>query len=344
MSDFITKKCIDLQTIGGGGGSSFSNYKEDGSLISRIEAWADDNRMRGIKVYYSNTEAGYTEGDVGYMFGKAGGKKFEYTFQPGETLLSLSIWNTKWKDKTFVGAFKFTTSLGNTFNPREKTSSHKEYVLNYGYGALVGVAGRCGDALDNLGFYLIKKAKKVLLSDVSYDTSSLPTPIANNLVDMPYLNNSSVEQTYEYSYSYTAFRESSWTVSSIYEQSYSVTLSAEVPVLEATVGAEASASWTFTQENSTTETYSETQQITATYPVTVPPYTSVSLDLTYFSGKCSMFYSGKVALTLDNNEKFSYLATGNYAGGNTTQITATLTATPIDKSGEATGKSDVTVA
>lgn len=344
MSDFLSKKCIDLQTVGGGGGSSFSNYKEDGSLISRLEVWADDNRMRGIKVYYSNSAAGYSSGDAGTMFGKTGGSKFEYIFQPGEIITSLSIWNTKWKDKTYVGAFKFTTSLGNTFYPKEKTSSHKEYVLNYGYGALVGIAGRCGNALDSLGFYLIKKSKKATLSNVVYDEASLPEPTTNTLVNMPYLNNTAVEQTYEYSYSYTQFRESSWTVSSIYEQSYSIGLSAEIPVVDAVVGVEASATWTFTKETSNTQTISEQQQITATYPVTVPAYTSVTLDLTYFSGKCDIGYSGNVALVLDNNETFSYVAAGTYAGGNTTQITATLTSTPVNNSGEATGKSKTSVA
>jgi hypothetical protein len=343
MSDFLATKCIDLQTIGGGGGGSFSSYKEDGSLISRIEAWADDNRMRGIKVYYSNSKDGYSYNDQGFMFGKTGGTKYEYTFTPGEIITSLSIWNTKWDGHTFVGAFKFTTSLGKTFYPKEKTSSHKEYVMKYGYGAMVGIAGRSGNALDSLGFYFIKEAKKVRLSDVVYDESSLPTPIANNIVNMPYTNNSDVEQTYEYQYSYTAYREKSWMMSSGFEESYSLTISAEVPVLEATVGAEASASWTYTQETSNTSTYSYSQEVATTYPVVVPPHTQVDLDMTYFSGKCDISYYGKVTLTLDNNQTFYYYTTGTYAGGNTTQVTSTLTSTPVNANGKTYGQSDVSV-
>ncbi|OOV27634.1 hypothetical protein BXU11_09225 [Flavobacterium sp. LM5] len=41
MEDFTKTKCIDLQLVGGDGGGVFDNFKEDGSLISRIDTWAD---------------------------------------------------------------------------------------------------------------------------------------------------------------------------------------------------------------------------------------------------------------------------------------------------------------
>jgi hypothetical protein len=339
MSDFTTTKCITLQKVGGDGGTQFSDYKEDGSLISRIETWADDDRMRGIKIYYSNSRDGYKDSDEGFMFGQQAGAQYgNFIFQPGELVQTLSIWNTVVNDNFFVGAFKIVTSLGNTFYPKENSSSHKGYVLEVGYGALVGVAGRSGDALDELGFYLIKDARAVVLSEVVYATENLPEPTANDLTNITYNNNTSETQNYEYSYSYTEYKSYSWETNSRFEESYSVTISAEVPEIE--LGAEATASWVYTYETMESAEYSQTKEVTASYPVTVPPYTAVTLEMSYYSGNCKLTYTGLVELTLDEgNETFSYYTFGEYDGGNTTDIVVTVTETPVDAEGEAVGES-----
>ncbi|WP_139363481.1 jacalin-like lectin [Flavobacterium sp. LM5] len=300
---------------------------------------ANDNRMRGIKIYYANSRNGYSDSDESFMFGQqAGGQQGSFIFQPGELIKSLSIWNTKWDGNTFVGAFKMVTSLGNVFYPKEKTSSHKEYVLNVGYGAVVGVAGRSGNALDKLGFYLIKDARALELSDVIYEKKELPEPNNVDLTNITYNNDTSEPQEYEYSYSYTEYDSYSWESNSGFEQSYSVSISAEVPELE--VGAEATASWVYSYETMESTEKSTTKEVNSVYPVIVPPYTSVSLEMSYYSGHCKLSYTGLVEITLvGGNETFSYYTYGEYAGGNTTDIIVTVIETPIDAEGDAVGES-----
>lgn len=328
MSDFTAKKCIPLQEVGGNGGGAFESYKEDGSLISKIEAWADDNRMRGIKIYYANSREGYNESNESFMFGKAGGSHFEFTFQPGELITELSIWNTKWKDHTYVGAFRIETSLGNVFYPKERTSSHKEFKLEVGYGAAVGIAGKAGNALDKLGFYLIKDARKLQFTDVIYSEQYLPQPTEVEITEITYTNNSSVDQHYEYSYSYTEYDAYSWEINSGFSESYSLTITAEVPELG--LGAEGSAEWTKSIETVHASESSTSKTITSTYPVEVPANSTVSVDINYFTGKCQTVYTGLVTLTLEGGtETFAYYTAGEYQGGNSTDIQVTVTETSL---------------
>lgn len=328
MSDFTEKKCVPLQEVGGNGGGRFESYKEDGSMISKIEAWADDNRMRGIKIYYANSREGYNANNESFMAGKAAGTRYEFTFQPGELISQLSIWNTKWNGNTFVGAFKIVTSLGNIFYPKERTSSHKEYKLEVGYGAAVGIAGKSGNALDKLGFYLIKDARKLNFTEVVYSEQYLPTPTEVEITEITYTNNTSVDQHYEYSYSYTEYDAYSWQINSGFSETYSLTITAEVP--ELSLGAEGSAEWTHSKETVHASESSSSKTISSTYPVDVPAHTTVSVDINYFTGKCQTVYTGLVTLTLEGgNETFAYYTAGEYTGGNSTDIQVTVTETSL---------------
>jgi len=344
MSDFLAKKCINFQTVGGEGGSSFSSYKEDGSLVSRMEVWTDENRMRGIKVYFSNTKEGYSFKDKGFMYGKEVGTKFEYNFAPGETITNFSIYNTKFEGKFYVCSFKFTTSLGKMFYPKSFNSVYKEYPMEFGFGAFVGIGGRFSEAIDSLGFYFIKEAKKFKLSNVVYDKTKFSAPVVKKIVNMPFTNNSETNQSYDYKYSYSPYHEKIWSISSGFRKNYSLTINAEVPVVEAFADAnKASASWKFTQETINNFSYSYAQQVSRNYPVFVAPHTQVNLDMTYYTGDCEFPYYGYVTLTFDNNETFSFYATGTFKGGNSSQVVSTMTSTPVSASGKPYGQSEVNV-
>ncbi len=336
MSDFTTTHCVALQTVGGSGGSTFNSFKEDGTLIYKIEAWADDNRMRGIKIYYSAS-------DTGTLFGKEGGTKFSFTFNEGELIAKLSIWNTKWNDHTYVGAFKFTTSLGREFYPKEKTSSHKEYILNVGYGALIGVSGKGGNALDSLGFYLIKPADSLKMSDVVYATSTLSTPEIMDQTNITYNNNTSQAQSYEYDYSYTNSQNYAWETTSGFQDTYSISITASVPELG--LDESASAEWTYSTETTTSSEFTSSQEVNDSYPVNVAPYTSVTLEMTNYVGKCNSSYTALVSLVLEGSSEveplnFNYHTKGTYAGANTTDVVVTVTETPVNSDGLVVGKTN----
>ncbi len=92
--------CVAQQSQGGTGGSDFSSFRapvssaiNDGSIadvaytVSKIECWVADHRMVGIKVWYSNTTAGWTEtdtADLADFFGAIGGAYKAFQFDLGE--------------------------------------------------------------------------------------------------------------------------------------------------------------------------------------------------------------------------------------------------------------------
>ena len=343
MSNFLSKKCVPFKTFGGNGGDSFSHYKDDGSMISRVEAYFDDFYMKGIKVYYSNSKYGYSKNDMGYLYGKEEGQKFEYTFAPGETFMDFSIYSVEYKGKYYVGGFKFSTSKGNTFYPKSAVAFYRESKMDVGFGAAVGFGGHYdSDAVYNFGFYFIRQAKKIRLYDVAYDKVKFSKPVKNSIVSVPYMNKTDEEEMHEYQYSYNSFVESLWKPNSYFDYSYSLTVSADVPYLTAYNDKESPyASWTYHRETSNSSAYSSSHKISDKYSFVVPPYTKMNFEMIYFSGHFEVPFYGRVSLTLDNNEMFDYFVSGNYVGGNTTHALVAMTSTPIDSNGTPIGDSEV---
>ena len=91
---------------------------------------------------------------MNHVFGKPSGPYKEYKFTPGELITSMSLWGNG--AGTRLGAIKFRTDKGGDFFAKMTSWGLKqEYPIDVS-GACVGVIGRSGDDIDNMGFIFVK--------------------------------------------------------------------------------------------------------------------------------------------------------------------------------------------
>lgn len=252
MSTFPQDYCVVPQSNGGSGGSSFSFYVNGGKAetklpddtivqsyytISKISTWVSDHRMQGIQIWLSNSSTGYSDSNPSHFYGKTGGTLRSYVFQPGELITALSIYNTKYNDKHYCGGLYFKTSLGGIYS---NISGGSAESMNVGAGLCVGIFGKSGDVVDNLGFWMVSNPYAIALTNVSY-VDSPQAPQKNIILQQSHKNAGSDPSTYTFQESYTSETQESWTIVSTSQASVSlsVEVSAEVYSVTTTVGADA---------------------------------------------------------------------------------------------------------
>ena len=156
-----------LEVIGGQGGSSFTfTGRDNGATLKKIGVAVGGWQIKAVR-------AELTDGRV-KTFGESVTFK-EFTFEPGERFTKLSLWGND--DGSRLGGIRFSTSSGREFFEQMTGSVLKtEYPINVGSGVCLGLEGRSGSDIDNMGFVFINAIKSSVLTDMTYPSLAMYTP------------------------------------------------------------------------------------------------------------------------------------------------------------------------
>ena len=320
-TNYFTTKYI----VGGSGGVFRTinfNGERIGEVVRSLKVWVDKRTIRSIQVEITNGRR-YTYGH------KKGDESEKFYFEPGELLRSLEIWgNGKCGLAGRVAGLRFRTNKGRKFEVHSSGQRNGPYRPPIGSGILVGVQLRAGDDLDALGFLILRRVEKAILSNIRYPslhTLALRTkPIR---IDTVTYNNkhSSITSHYTLSGSKAITEKESWSTTKSLEKE----VSAEFEVRGSALFIEKSAkfgvrvkvglSGTRSRETTTTTTRSYNFQID------VPPRKTVEATATVFEGVINIPYTGTMKYFLETGKTFQYNVRGTYKGVAVSQIVVTKT-------------------
>lgn len=305
-----------LHLIGGQGGNYFSFTGESsGATLKKMWVWVGGWQVKAIKVWLTDGQS--------QQFGNSDGKFYEFEFQDGEQISSLSLWGNG--AGTRLGAIKFKTTRSREFFPYMTDWGLKtEYPIDVGSGICLGLIGRAGSDIDCLGFVFINTVKSTVLTNVNYPTlhQVVPQIATEEIKSLSYTNNSEVLQSYSVETSKTITKKSSWSMSNKLEASLSIEVSASIPEI-----AEVKTGFSFTVgvESSYGLENTEEKKETFTFPVHVPPKRTVVVDVTIGRATVDLPYTGTVEITCYNQSVLRFNTKGTYKGVTYTDAKTTVT-------------------
>lgn len=328
MAQFPQDYCVPEQTNGGGGGGFFSFFVAGGAssttltdgtavqsyfMISKITTWVAAHRMVGIQIWLSNSPNGYSDSDSTHLFGATGGASKTFTFQPGERLATLKVFKSKYNDKTYCGGVEFTTTLGATYS-NTNPSGGSSVTMNVGYGACVGIYGHSGEAIDNLGFWMIQMPNLIRLSNVTLKDAP-PAPGKNLLDSRSFTNNTASAEMIGYTHTYSVSTTESWTLTTSKEETNSVTVGVSAEVYFVSASTETTYSWTTAKEETNGLSYSVTNEYSVNINFELAPGATTTVTVFNYTGKyVALDYNSYATLTLPGNLSFAYCLSGNSTG------------------------------
>ncbi|XP_065134520.1 aerolysin-like protein [Paramisgurnus dabryanus] len=299
-----------LHLIGGNGGHEFSLTGEsNGASLERIWVWVGGSQVKAVRAWLTD---GSEE-----TFGKPEGSYEEYVFQSGELITSMSLWGNG--AGTRLGAIKFETNYGGKFFVKMSSWGLKtEYPMNVGSGFCLGIVGRCGWDIDQMGFLFLDKIQSVVLTNVKYPTLSQMTPYValEEIKSSTYKNETSVSQEQTIVSSKKITKSSSWSTKESITKAFSMQVKAGVPGI-----VEVSAGFSFTvgTENTYSREQKDERTQTESFKIDVPPK---KVDVHITIGRCSFDvpYTGTIKVTTDDGEVFKYETRGQFEGVTYTKI------------------------
>ncbi|XP_034055796.1 aerolysin-like protein [Gymnodraco acuticeps] len=305
-----------LHQIGGNGGRSFSlTGEKTGATLKQLNVWVGDSQVKGVQVYL-------TDGSHD-LLGERSGSSEEYTFQPGECFTSLSLWGNG--EGSRLGAIKFKTNRSGEFFAKMTSWGLKtEYPIDIGSGICFGVAGRCGGAIDCMGFIFLNAVKRTVLMDVNYPTMSqvVPQVTVEEIKSITYDNNTTADQVNQIESSKKITKKSSWTVTKRMEATFSIEVSAGIPeVAEVTTGF----SFTAGTESSYSLENTDERTETVSFTINVPAGKKVKADITIGRATIDLPYTGTVKMTCNNGSVLQYATSGVYKGLTYTEVKQIVT-------------------
>ena len=305
--------------IGGRGGKPTRKAYTDGRTLKKIEAWAGGWQLRGVRFHWSN---GHQD-----TIGKPHGRHSSFTFQTGERLKSLSLWGNG--AGTRCGAFRMRTNKNREyFTKMTRWGLKTEYRANVGSGIIVGFLANHAYDVDALCFYLLRPIKRAVLKNVNYPNLKLNhvglQPWVLESVD--YRNAGSIPQTFEFTGSREVTTSWSWSKSSSLELAFTATVEAGIPKV-ASVKTETTWKVGITASYKRSETI--TTKKTCGSSITVSPRKHLTITGTIYYGPISTKYTGRMYVTLDNGQHFSYSVSGQYNGVTSTRVMTTAKETNL---------------
>ena len=305
---------VTYEQVGYGGGDAFSYYGgEDGSMLKRIGVYYQNKGYRGIKIWRTNGDS--------ESYGTPKGTYREYTFENGEVMTKLSLWYGK-KKKWFCG-IKFETNTGGSFDALCKKEKKQEFPIDIGSGIPVGLQGRSGSSIDALGFVFVKKLASSKMSNVDYPDIGITDANVHvqSLKQVTYTNTLDTEQTFTFTDTVTKTTSEKWEISNTLTNSFELTVSATVPILEV---ATLTVTETYKLETSSTHTHSSEEKTETieewTYPVTVPAQSAVEVELEIGRADISLSYTATVTMTTVDGSELTFDISGDYEGVTYTNI------------------------
>ncbi|XP_055038827.2 aerolysin-like protein [Misgurnus anguillicaudatus] len=291
-----------LGLIGGNGGHRFSfTGKSNGASLQRIWVWVGGSQVNAVRAWLTDERE--------ETFGRPDGSYQEYVFQPGELITFLSLWGNG--IGTRLGAIKFETNRGGRFFAKMTSwPLQTEYPMNVGSGFCLGLVGRCGREIDNIGFLFLNKIQSVV-------SQMKPHVVQEEMISSNYKNQSSVSQEQTSESSKTITKTSSWSTKLSIALAFSMEVKAGIPeVAEVTTGFSftVGTEFTYSREQKDERTQKET------FKIDVPPMKKVEVHITI--GRCSIDlpYTGTMTITTEDGVVLNYETRGQFKGVTYTEI------------------------
>ncbi|CAL8296236.1 unnamed protein product [Boreogadus saida] len=291
-----------LKLIGGQGGRSFSfTGRDNGATLKKIGVAVGGRQIKAVR-------AELTDGRV-QTFGK-GDSFSEFTFGIGERITRLSLWGNG--AGTRLGGIRFWTSSGRQFfKYMSDWGLQTEYSIDVGSGVCLGLEGRAGSDIDNMGFLFINAIKSSELTDLHYPTLAVYTPQIKKeyIKSLIYQNDTTADQEHKLTYSRSVTKSTTWSTTTKIESTVSLSVTAGFPGLaevsggfSVTFGAQKTSSMT------TEETIIESDEVN----VTVPAGKAVRVVVSVGRAVIDLPYSATVKIRCLNGSELRFHTTGRY--------------------------------
>ena len=312
--------------VGGTGGDPFTfNCSEsdvaEGRFIRSLTFWSDcgSKRMRGCKIVLndkSNNEFSKLMGE------KEGNQSDTFLFGDGERLASVSLWSVKNDPYTpRLSGVKWTTSENRTFFFGHRDGT--EYNPEVGSGLLIGIFGRHGADIDNLGFAILRKINKARLIRLEYTDLSTTHVFSKpmSIKTIQYNNsNGMVDQEFTFEGEMQVETTSTWSVTSSLTMglSYTVETDALIVSTSATASVELGVSQTYehAEKKTTTESFS--------FPLKVPAKTNIRATAVLYEANIDVPFTAKMVFHLDTGKEIEVDMDGTYKGLDSDQVVVTI--------------------
>lgn len=311
--------------VGGNGGAGFQIHRND-TTVESIVVWlgGHGNGFHAMKIGLFNG----VERLFGLIpHGKSNSPTASFKFKPGEFLVgTLTISDNG--HGTRVGYLYFKTSLGRTF---EVGTLRRPYYFATQNSFLTGFHGSYGHEIDNLGVIMLAPVKSSKLFDVNYESTN---ELNQLLQPKSYLglfcNLGSAPQSNQVSFKKTLGVKHEWEYESEFEQKYSVTIEAKVPIIkngkekEDQLEIEGSFKPEIAFETTTTtSTKIETlTQNTFSFPLIIPGNSFVKAEFFWYEVPINLTFTGTMQYSLLSGKTLSYNIRGKYSGLITSGIDA----------------------
>ncbi|XP_061433959.1 aerolysin-like protein isoform X2 [Lethenteron reissneri] len=302
-----------LKMIGGQGGNEFSfNWQENVATLQKLSVSVGGCQVRGVEVWLTDRRR--------KTFGTVNSSAEGFEFKSGEFITSLSLWGNG--DGTHLGAIKFRTSHSREFFAKIMDLELKnEYKIDVGSGICLGVQGRAGSDIDSMGFLFINAIKSSVIHEMKYPTMHqvLPNVQTEEINEMQYKNDTSVDQSYTFESSKRITKTSSWSTTNNIEFTFSLMVKAGIPKI-VEVGSDIS--FTVGCERTCKVEESEEKTEMLTFPVSVPPHKTINVVANIGHVKVDLPYTALLRITCVNGAILDAPLNGVYKGLTYTKMAA----------------------
>ncbi|XP_013404337.1 aerolysin-like protein [Lingula anatina] len=300
------------QASGGNGGTPFTYVRlDDGAIMTRLKAWKDDWRIRGVEMWMSDGKS--------HLVGKRSGASSEFRLNTGEKLTKLNIQasgETSSGGNHRLGAIWLQTDKGRDWGIFSRwLEEDGRYCPDMGSGIVCGMFGAGGEDVDSLGFAILHPIKQARLVDVTYPNldTEIVASVPETVVQQRITNESSVEQTYTLKGSRSVTITRQWGITTALEFSLQTTVSGGIPGV-ADVGA--SSTWKVTALASYGRFTTTTEERTWEWPIKCPPNRLLYATGTMYADSIDTVYKANMQIDLQNGNSYKYSVEGIYGGMN----------------------------
>jgi hypothetical protein len=313
MPTYPKNVLVNLGAIGGSGGGAVEFLAQTGGLVERVGVWASGKDIIGVSVKFSNDEK------INKMGSGEWGDYSEFIFEDAsETVKSLSLWGNG--QGTNLGRIKFTTSKGRTFDCGGH-GGKTEYPMDVGSGLWVGIRGNCGATVDNMSVFFLTRVDSMKIKDVKFKNDPTGTsqgikPKVLKSAQFPWHG-----KPYDYKFERPRIETESHTVTETKSHSTALALGlteewkGEVNLFFAktdlTITASEQMTFTWTTENSTTDTTQTTDGMTPGVSGKITgPDDAIVVEAVTYTGSLDLEYTATIEVKMASGASYNIPTNG----------------------------------
>lgn len=311
-----------INRIGGqSGGQPFVACKwvqgTHGLVVRGLDVWWHSDYLRGVQVTYSDDSRSS-------VFGTAGDSHSSIVFAPGELVTALTLWGNGIGTRT--GRIRLTTNKGQTLDVGRDTSGQTAYDIHIGSGILVGLEGRSGSDIDQLGAIFLRSAiTHFALTKLVYDHDLAGTDKGIQAValdEATYSNPSNAKNSMNWAFGGSAERKQSVTYTDTNADTYGVSVDVEVSGEVLGIGAKATTGFQWQRQSTKTTATSTSNQVTLTWSLsgTLEAGESCTCTAIVQRGEGRTNYTADATVTLEDGTKISFPSRGVYQNVSYTKV------------------------